>query len=184
MGWGVYILVTAVATIWSFISVLAVHCDFGTKRPHLRGPRIHVSAQDVQDLRRCHQRVEKLLLELHRESYELQARALKYKIDPASEWRNWSEAWRGRWRVVDWRCRLGELGGKGVSAELDQLYEVHRALDGLQMAYSGVMDRFVEQHSRRLRALHAKLRKIRDAIEGRAKSQALAPPKTPSGAKK
>lgn len=173
IGWVASLGVTAVAFIWSFISVLSVHCGFSRDEPVFRGQQIKASLDDPGELRRCHRDVAKLLERLHKESYELQARALKYKIDPAVEWRSWSRAWRRRWKVVGHRCRLSELGGKGKSAVVDKLHDVHQELDKLQHAYDGVIDRYIKHHARRLKRLRGTLRAIRDTIERRKAKAAI-----------
>jgi hypothetical protein len=176
LGWVVSLGITAIAFIWSFISVLSVHCGFSRNEPVFRGRRINATANDPGELRRCHRDVAGLLSRLHRKSYELQARALKYKTDPAVEWRSWSRAWRQRWQVVDHRCRLSELGGTGKSPVIDKLHHVHRELDRLQHAYDGVIDRYIKHHARRLKRLRGTLRAIRDTIERRKAKAALGSP--------
>ncbi len=161
------------ALVWSFISVLAVHCGFSRSEPVFRERQIKATADDPKELRRCHGDVVRLLSKLHRESSQIQARALKYKSAPAVEWRSWSRAWRRRWQVVNHRCRLSELGGKGKSVVLDKLYEVHQELDKLQHAYDGVIHRYIKHHARRLKRLRGTLRAIRDTIERRKAKAAL-----------
>ena len=187
MGWGVSLGITAVASVWSFISVLAVHCGFSGEKPVVVGWRITPSADKPAELRRCHRYVAGLLRDLHKESYDLQARSLKFDIDTAAEWRNWSAAWGRRWTAVGRRCRLKELSGTGKSPTIDAPNDVHQELDRLRHAYDGVMARYVEHHARRLKRLRRTLTSIRNTIDRRShRKGAGRPPLLPpgSGAKK
>ncbi|MFH1130039.1 MAG: hypothetical protein V1754_01810, partial [Pseudomonadota bacterium] len=100
--------------------------------------------------------------------------ALKYDTDPATEWRNWSGGWRFRWRALNRRCRLNQLAGAGVSEEIDKMYEIHSSLAELQLSYTDVMDRFVEQYVERLQKLRLELKEVRSMIDRR---NTLKPPK-------
>lgn len=181
---GVYLLITGTACVWTLISILMVHCGYADDdRVKPAGPRISPQGDVPDELRQCHKKLARLLADLHKETFVLQAKALKYKIDPAVEWRNWSKAWRRRWKVLDHRCRLSELGGRGTSPEVDGMRDIHAALEELQVSYTGVMDRFVERYSHRLRRLSKKLRMVRDSIERRAKARAVPSQPTASGAR-
>ncbi|MCA9673326.1 MAG: hypothetical protein KC503_47375 [Myxococcales bacterium] len=168
--YSIYLAFTVLAGLWALLSMLSVHC--GWRPPSaaaaLRGPRIINKGDNPDELRRCHQRLERLLTDLHHKTFTLQARTLKYpKIDPAVEWRNWSKAWRARWRELDRRCRLSELAGSGKSKEIDRMQAIHRVLAELQLGYSGVVDRFVERFADRLRGLRKDLAAVRAMIDQR-----------------
>ncbi|MCK5796659.1 MAG: hypothetical protein KAI47_05730 [Deltaproteobacteria bacterium] len=169
MGWGISLGLTAVALVWSFISILSVHCGFSRDEPVFRGHPISPRADNPKELRRCHRDVSGLVSSLHDEIFNVQTKALKFNTDPGVEWRNWSTAWRRRWAVVGRRCRLAELAGQDVNPIIDELYEVHEEVSHLQHAYDGVMARFIEPHARRLERLRSQLRVLRNTIEKAAR---------------
>ncbi len=164
---GVYVVFTVLASALTLVSILAVHLGW-TQRVVIKGPRIAPSGDKAPELRVCHTRLAELLADLHRKTFELQAKALKFRTDPAVEWRNWSKAWRGRWQTLDYRCRLAELSGTGASVELDRMKTIHGALAELQLSYNDVVTRFVERYAHRLRDLREALDSVRSLIERRA----------------
>lgn len=166
-----YVTFTGLIALWTLLSVVQVHAGFHKPKLHFKGPKISPRADKPKELRRCHRDVERLLRELHDQTFALQAKALKYDINPATEWRNWAQAWRMRWSLVDSRCRLRELSGSGTSKEIDALYGVHDALSELQLSYTDVMDRFVERFARRLREQQRRLERVNKQIESRVKRQ-------------
>jgi hypothetical protein len=160
---GVYLAFTGVAGALTFFSILVVHC--GGRPTPLTGPRIAESAKP-DEIRLCHRDLERLATDLHNETFSIQAKALRYETDPATEWRNWSEAWQNRWRLLGWRCRLqDDLGGNKA---LEKMASIHGALRDLQHSYSGVMDRFIETYAQRLRRLRRELTDVRTMIDRRA----------------
>ena len=166
---GIYLTVTVGAGLLALLSMLSVHLGVRELIPVAAGgPVIRATANEPKELRACHRELERLLLSLHEETFVMQGRALKYKIDPAAEWHNWSNAWRGRWQTVQRRCRLRELGGAGVSKEIDRMAAIHDGLGELQLSYTGVMDRFLERYVDRLRRLRADLTAVRDMIDHRS----------------
>jgi hypothetical protein len=171
--YSLYLTFTVLAGLWALLSLLSVHCGWQSMAAlgaaaARRGPRISASADNPHELRDCHRRLERLLTDLHQETFTLQARALKHrKTDPAAEWRNWSKAWRARWRELDRRCRLSELSGSGKSKEIDRMHAIHSVLAELQLGYSGIVDRFVERFADRLRGLRKDLAAVRAMIDQR-----------------
>jgi len=147
------------------VSLLAVAFG-GARLPPVKGPRIDESGARPDEIRACHRDLERLLTDLHHETFAIQAKALRYDTDPATEWRNWSDSWDGRWRTLDWRCRLSELTGRGIPA-IDRMAAIHSTLAELQRSYSGVMDRFIETYSDRLRKLRKDLSEVRALIDRR-----------------
>jgi hypothetical protein len=161
---GFYLFFTVGATLCALLSILSVHC--GLRRPErIAGDRISDTANKPEELRSCHRQLEALLAELHEASFSLQTEALKYKMEPVVEWRNWSESWRHRWEAVGVRCRLRELAGAGVSPALNRMEGVHAELAELQLAYSDVAERFVDGYVERLRRLRADLTEVRGLID-------------------
>jgi len=175
---GAYLAFTVAAAGWALLSLLAVHCGYYVPSEP-QGPRIGVAADDPAELRRCHRSLERLLVDLHDTTFSLQARALKYDIDPATEWRNWSRAWTQRWRQVNHRCRLSEPGD-GPRPILERMRPVHAALAELQLGYSGVVDRFIERYADRLRQLRSELRTIRALIDRQRKRRSGGRPPMPA----
>lgn len=161
----IYLVFTSVAVLWPGASIVAFHCGLQQQAAQLDGPRISFNASDPRELRNCQQKLEQLLTDLHRETFTLQARALRFEENPAAEWRNWSRAWRQRWRVLGRRCRLGELAGSGVSPAIDRMADIHKHLRQLQISYTGVMDQFVERYAERLNRLKQQLAKVRSMID-------------------
>ena len=152
-----YVAFISAFGIWSLVSVLAVHLGLHKDELHFSGPLISAQADNPAELLRCHKDLDQLLGELHQETFSIQAKALKFNFDPAAEWRNWSPGWIRRWKIVGRRCRLSDLRGRGVHHAIDALADIHGALEELQLSYTGVMDRFVENYSERLRTLKHKL---------------------------
>jgi hypothetical protein len=162
---GIYLLFTGVAVIWAFASLVAFNC--GGHAVPVKGPRISPAADNPKELRACHKKLERLLTDLHEETFALQANALRYRTDPAAEWRNWSEAWKLRWQALRWRCRLDELGGSGVSPAIDQMAAIHAALEELRLSYTGLVDTFIERYTERLQNLRKDLAAVRTTIDRR-----------------
>jgi hypothetical protein len=171
---GLYLTFTLGVCLLAFLSILAY--QLGAHEPPVkRGRRIMASADNPKELRDCHKRLERLATELHKETFTLQIKALKFKRnDPATEWRNWSTGWKHRWRRLNYRCRLSELSGQGISTEIDKMAAIHRSLDDLQLSYSGVVNTFVERYVDRLRRLRSELTGVRGLID-RRKHQGVAP---------
>ncbi|MCB9558338.1 MAG: hypothetical protein H6707_19645 [Deltaproteobacteria bacterium] len=168
---GIYLSVTIAAILWTAASLFAFHA--GYYRPVVVGKkRISAAADRPDELRSCHTRIDRLLSDLHHKAFSLQARALKYEIHPASEWRNWSQGWKHRWRTVAFRCRLQELAGEKAHPLISRLAEVHDSLAELHLSYSGVVNRFVERYTERLAALRSELQAIRAAIDRPVPNQA------------
>lgn len=164
---GIYIAFTVSVCIVTLCSVLAALA--GGRAIPIKGRQISARADNPRELRNCHKRLERLRTSLHREVFTLQAKALRFDVDPAIEWRNWSHSWRGRWRRLNHRCRLEELGGRGVSQEIDKMAAVHVALDELRLSYSEVMNSFVERYMKRMRKLRMELAEVRSMIDQRGK---------------
>lgn len=162
---GLYLAFTLGAVLVAFFSVLAVHC--GGHAAGMRGPRIREDGSDAKELRACQADLDRLLRDLHHEAFTVQARALRFDTDPATEWQNWSAAWRKRWQVLDYRCRLQELSGRTATPEIEKMASVHRALDELQFAYGGLVSRFAGTYVERLRGLRDQLEDIRKMIDRR-----------------
>lgn len=176
---GTYLAFTLGAVFLAFFSILAVQC--GARPVSPRGPRIGESANSPAELRQCHHDLERLLADLHREAFTVQAKALRFNTDPASEWRNWSAAWELRWRSLDWRCRFGDLAGTQKIPEIERMAAVHATLEELHLSYSGLVDRFVDTYAARLHKMRTELSEIRTLIDRRSP----APPPThaePTGA--
>lgn len=171
---GVYLGFTVGATLVALLSILAVHCGYRTAE-QLVGDRISDKADKPEELRSCHKELAGLLADLHQKTFALQAEALKYDMEPVTEWRNWSASWRHRWEAVRERCRLRELAGRGVSAPLDRMESVHATLSELQLAYNDVAERFIEGYVERLRLLRTELAVVRGMIDSRRE----APPTPP-----
>lgn len=163
---GLYLAFTVGAALLGFFSILAY--QLGANRlPVHTGRQISARANNPWELRDCHQRLERLATDLHKETFTLQSQALKFETDPAVEWRNWSVQWQHRWQQLDHRCRLSELSVQGVSAEIDKMAAIHRSLDELQLSYSGVVNTFVERYVERLRTLRSELTQVRGMIDRR-----------------
>jgi hypothetical protein len=178
---GIYLAFVFAAVTLTFFSVLAVHC--GWRPVPLHGRQISANGHNRAELRECHRDLQKLLSDLHREAFTVQARALRFDTNPAAEWRNWSAAWQLRWRTLDWRCRFRELAGSD-RPEIAKMAAIHGALDELHHAYSGQVDRFIETYVQRLRRMSRELADVRAMIDRRPKrqSQAQATPSAASGA--
>lgn len=162
----IYLAFTIAAVLVAFFSILAVHLG-ATQAPIRKGRRIKSKAEDPKELRDCHRRLKKLATELHRETFTLQAKALRFETNPAVEWRNWSAGWKHRWRYLDYRCRLSELADTGASNEIDKMAAIHRSLEELQLSYSGVVESFVERYVSRLHTLKEELSFVRAMIDRR-----------------
>ncbi len=173
-GFGIYLAFTFAAVIVTFFSVLGVHC--GWHAPPPSGPQIDPNANNPAELRTCHRDLDRLLRDLHKEAFTVQARALRFDTNPATECRNWSKQWQLRWRTVAWRCRFRELAGQGVSPAIDQMAAVHAALDELHLGYTGQVDRFVETYVQRLRKLSKELGEVRATIDRRSPHAAAPSP--------
>jgi hypothetical protein len=176
---GLYIGLVVVASLVTFFSVAAV--NFGFHRVPIKGTQISAKADQPKELRDCQRRLERLLNDLHRETFTLLAKAQRFGLNVATEWRNWSSDWRHRWRVLDWRCRLSELADKGVSPEIDKMAEIHGALDELHISYSGVVSTFAERYVDRLRNLRQEVDEVRAMINRRRAKKGLPSPSS-SGA--
>jgi hypothetical protein len=174
---GIYLAFTMSAAGLAFFSVLAVHC--GWQPPPAAGPQISTNADNPAELRTCHRDLDRLLRDLHKEAFTVQARALRFDTNPATEWRDWSKQWQLRWRTLAWRCRFRELAGQGVSPAIDQMAAVHTALDELHLGYSSQVDRFVDAYVQRLRKLSKELGEVRATIDQRSRRHAAAP--SPAG---
>jgi len=146
--------------LWMTLSILQVHAGFHRPKQAFKGEKINVRADKPDELRRCHRDMEHLLRDLHDQTFALQAKALKFDINPATEWRNWAQAWRKRWSIIGSRCRLDELSGSGTSQEIDTLGQIHNALSELQLSYTDVMDRYIERFARRLREQQLQLERV------------------------
>jgi hypothetical protein len=164
---GLYLAFTIGMSVWTFLTLLASNC--GGRAIPSKEPRISSKADDLFELRQCQRELERLLTDLHKETFNLQGKALRFDTDPGTEWRNWAAGWRQRWHALDWECRLSELSGKGVSAEIDAMESVHLELDELQHSYTGVVDTFVERYVERLHRLRGELNKIGSMIETRGR---------------
>jgi hypothetical protein len=159
----IYVIFTGSATTLVLASIAAVHC--GIEPAPVDGPQISARGDNPQELRRCQRDLARLLSDLHHETFQLQRTALKYDIDPATEWHAWSRGWRYRWRALDRRCRLSELESSQDSPAIGKMYRIHSAMAELQLSYTGVMDRFVEKYVQRLRNLRRELGAVRDMID-------------------
>jgi len=166
---GFYLAFTGIAAAWSFASLVAF--NFGIRTKPVKGPRISADAANVKELRSCNKKLERLLKDLHKETFKLQGQALKFRTDPAAEWRYWAEGWRVRWNAVAYKCRLGELSGQGINEAIDKMAEIHSALDELQLSYTGLVDKFIERYVERLRKLHADLDMVHQSIERQARQK-------------
>lgn len=170
---GIYLAFTFAAVVLTFFSVLAVQCGWHTPLP--TGPQIDPNGNNPAELRTCHRDLDRLLRDLHKEAFTVQARALRFDTNPATEWRDWSRQWQLRWRTIAWRCRFRELAGQGTSPAIDRMAAVHSALDELHLAYSGQVDRFIEAYVQRLRKLSKELGEVRATIDRSPRSHAAAP---------
>jgi hypothetical protein len=177
---GIYLAFTFGAVLVAFMSTLAVHCGGRSlaSLPHHKGPRIRTDAADPNELRGCQAELDRLLRELHREAFTVQQKALRFDTDPASEWTNWSAAWRARWQALDYRCRFSEGGGKTRSPEIDKMANIHKALEELQFAYSGLVSSFAGTYVDRLRHLRSQLQEVRESIDRRKPADPGADPET------
>jgi hypothetical protein len=162
---GLYFVFTLGTVIYTALSVIMILC--GGRAVPVKGPRISERADNLDEVRACHKDLERLLADLHRETFTIQARALRFDIDPAAEWHNWSQSWAMRWRTLDWRCRFSDIRGRGISAEIDKMASVHHDLEELQRSYSQVMDRFIAAYADRLHNLRKDLVSIRAMIDRR-----------------
>jgi hypothetical protein len=160
---GIYLSFTVVVCLLTLLSILVVHC--GGRPAPLTGPRITERAKP-DEIRSCHRDLERLATDLHRETFSIQAKALRYETDPATEWRNWSGAWQNSWRSLGWRCRLQD--DQGGNPALEKMASIHGALRDLQHSYSGVMDRFMESYAQRLRRVRRELTDVRTMIDRHA----------------
>ena len=162
---GLYLVFVVGSTLVVFFSILTVHA--GVYDVPVTGKRIDEGGDNPDQLRRCHQRLARLLTDLHKETFTLLASAQKFETDPATEWTNWSRNWRHRWKLLDHRCRLSELAGQGVSPEIDKMANVHAALDELHISYTGVVNTFADRYVDRLRKLKDEVATVRAMIDRR-----------------
>jgi hypothetical protein len=163
---GLYLLFTFGAILLTFFSIVAVHYRWrSTSRNN--GPRIHATADDLAELRSCFSDLSNLFNDLHRKTLAIVGQDLRAETNPATEWLDWSNTWRLEWRSVEWRCRLNELAGKGISQEIDQMATIHLTLDQLQLSYGEMIDNFIEKHVERLRKLRQDLNHVQQMIERR-----------------
>lgn len=169
---GIYLVLTGCIVVWAFCSI--VMALFGDRPLPVKGPRISPAADNPRELRACQEELGHLLTDLHRDTFQLQAMALRFDLDPASEWGNWSKAWRFRWNAVDWRCRLSSLSGQGISPAIDAMAQIHGELDELQISYSGVVNNFIERYVERLYKLKNDLDAVQKMIPQGGRS--VAPP--------
>lgn len=163
----VYFALTIALCVWTLASLLAVRLGLRAPEVKLHRPMIHASGADPAELRSCANEVDALLTDLFNETSSLAGTAIKYKVPPNVEWKDWAAAWRHRWNRTDRRCRLSEVGGTGAVPELDILRQVHEELDQLELGYGEVVDRFLDRFVERLRRLRAEIAHARELIERR-----------------
>ena len=151
-----------------FASVLAVHC--GLYRVPVKGRQISANTPKIKELRRCHRKLERLMTDLHNETFGLQARALNFDMNPAAEWLNWSKSWRHQWRSINWKCRLEELSSNSKYPEMAKMSSIHQELDELHFSSTEIVSSFIERYADRLRDLRADLTSVNSIIELRKSS--------------
>jgi|GEM_PF-5645696 len=162
---GIYIAFCATTAVVLLASILVVR--FADHPVSTQAKQIDITGTVAKELRRCHRDLDRLLVDLHKETFDLQTRALQFDINPATEWRNWSRVWRLRWRTLSHRCRLSELSNSNTNPEITKMYQIHSAISELQWSYTVVMERFVDRHMDRLRALRRDLAVVRKMIDRR-----------------
>ena len=162
-----YLTFVLVAVLVVFFSVLMG--QFGTPPPPLKGRRIDDQARNVKELLGCQKRLKRLLMGLHQETVSLLLRAQRFDTQPATEWTNWSLDWRYRLRLLDYRCRISELSGKGVSQEIDRMARIHTSLSQLHTSYTRVVvDDFTGRYFDRLRKLKHEVEHVRTLLDRRS----------------
>lgn len=165
---GIYLAFTCSVSLLALLSIVAVHC--GAYHIPIKGERIGITADDPKQLGDCHRKLKRLMTDLHRQTVHLQAKALRFDVDPSVEWSKWSDGWRNRWRVINWRCRLSDLSGQEDKPEINNMASIHMALDELQLSYTGVMNTFVDRNKNRLHKLQDDFANVRKMIERRRSS--------------
>ena len=166
---GLYLAFVVGAILVTFSSVVSVHA--GVYRVPIAGKRIGPKADDPKELRDCIKRLDRLLTDLHKETFTLLARAQRFEIDPLAEWSNWSRDWQHQWKALDYRCRLSELSGQASSPEIDKMANIHAALDELHISYTGVVNTFADRYVDRLRKLKKEVDEVRAMIDRRRRSR-------------
>ena len=160
---GVYLAFTLTMVAWTAASLVVANFEDRSGTP--KGPRIKATADDPKQLRKCLKNLKRLLDDFEKESLTLQGRALKYDMNPAAEWRNWSKRWKTRGVKLGWRCRLNELLGTDTSPVIDKMAEVHLALNDLHSSTSSVVVGYMEHYVKRLRTLRKKMSAVRTMVD-------------------
>ena len=160
---GVYLVFTLAIVAWTTASLVVA--NFGDRRGEPKGPRIRASANNPKELRKCLEILKRLLDDFEKEPLTLQGRALKYDMNPAAEWRNWSKRWKMRGVKLDWRCRLNELSGTDTNKVIDKMADVHLALNDLHTSTTSMVGEYMDHYVKRLRTLRKKMSAVRTMVD-------------------
>ena len=153
---------TLAVVLW--VSGTLIVANFAPPAAELKGRRIKPTGDDPRELRRCLGRLARLLDDFERESLTLQGKALKYDMNPVTEWQNWSRRWKMRGRRLEYRCRFRELSGSKNQA-VNDMAEIHLALNDLHVTSTSVVSSYMEQYVIRLRTLRKKMTAVRTTID-------------------
>jgi hypothetical protein len=179
---GIYIAFTSSAIVLTFLSILVYH--WGGRPFPVHGPQISFHGNNPEELRSCLNDLNRLLSDLHKETFTVQARALRFDTDPETEWRNWSADWKLRWQSLRWRCRLEQQSDESTTPIIKRMAKIHLDLEELQFSYGGVVDKFVNRYIERLRNMRSELSSIHALIDREKHPVNITHPNTPTtGAK-
>jgi hypothetical protein len=159
----IYSTFTAAVVGLGYISIILFHCGERPRSQH--GPQIGVHKDNSEELLACHRDLMRLLTDLHKEAFSLQARSLRLSMDPTAEWENWSSDWKLRWENIGWRCRLSDGESQKNNVIIEQMATIHGELENLQLSYSGLVHNFTEKYLARLQNLMHELSSLRAMIK-------------------
>lgn len=128
---------------------------------------------DPDELLRCHAQVGSLLTRLGRTTCELMTApaAQGKRGELASDWEDFSRAWRDDWDVINARCRFSELADTKLGVAYDRLAQVHGNLPTMRLKYQSLLVRFDDEQAAELARMRRALDLAEEALRQRARGE-------------
>lgn len=124
----------------------------------------------------CYDELDDVTQGLHKHLENFHHLLAGYDPAEAQRWADEGAVWRRQWQVLGKRCQFGQIRGKTLRKELEEMAAIHDELGKTQQIYTNELLRFGKDQAPRLDRLRTRIEKIGERI---AKSSASPPGENP-----
>jgi hypothetical protein len=131
------------------------------------GAPVSALATDTE-IRGCYDELDDVTLGLLKHLENFHHLLAGYDPDEAQRWADEGAVWRGQWKVLGKRCRFGEIRGRTLRKEVEEMAAAYDDLGQTQQIYTNELLRFGKDQAPRLDRIRKRIQRIGERMAGKA----------------